>query len=164
VEFIIGRKKPKPGESGEALEIQGAGTYEIVLNVPEWIPGGDYESNKSFRFPIPGWEIEHKRTYYNRADSSLVIRVRVHEKPETAGTAAGDQIEGFPFVALTAGNIIRGVAAILGGWLVTKLLSIIVDAIREIRKILEISPVIVWTVAGVALLLTVRGVSRATAT
>lgn len=163
MEFIIGRQKPKPGESGEALQITSPGTYEIVLNVPDWIPGGDYESNKVFRFPIPGWEIEHRKTYYHRSDSTLVSRFRVFEKPETQGTAAGDQIDGFPFVALTAGNIIRGIAAVLGGWLLAKLLSILVEAIREVRKILEISPVIVWTVAGIAVLLTIRGVRGATA-
>lgn len=136
-QVVLWRKKPAPGTRADDLHIPDPGLYEVDLAVPDWMAWGDFALENQFDFDVPGYVVHHFFTRHDEQRSLLTIRFRVDENPATRDDRAIAETE---FIqALTIGVVLRGVAVVVGSWLAVKLLQVVVEFVREIRKLVEVS-------------------------
>lgn len=132
-EVVIARIKPKPDEV-ETFELPGAGLYEVDLGIPGWLVP-DAVINREFEVQAGLRKVKHIRSVVS--GNLLTTRLRIADpEPQTLQ-------DNSPAVAVMLGGVavatvlraVLGVAlGALGVWLVSEL----VRAIREIRKIAEV--------------------------
>lgn len=127
-EVVIGTYRPSPGVRAEDLEIPGPGLYEADFEVPGWLLP-DFSSDRRFVFRVSGSPVRHIRSRVT--GNVLTTRFEVLE-PASAGTPETQFL-----VAFTFANVLRGIAVVIFGTLAAKILQGIVEALREVRRIVE---------------------------
>lgn len=152
--FTIGRLRPGDAPASE-FKLPGPGLYELDFKVPTWaLP--DFDNDRSVTLRAGRHVVQHLRTRYSNATGTLTMLVRVNY----AGDAASQtpEIDAFGIDDLAIATIVRGLAVILGTWVAAQLIDALANAIREVRRVVEIGPV-QWAIgAGVAILLVPRAV------
>jgi hypothetical protein len=145
LEIVVGRTRPSPGMRPEDVMLPGPGLYEVEFGVPTWLP--DFDNKSAHSFDVGRYHLQHVRS--RKQAGTLVIRLRATRNP-TAPTTRTAGVEIAILDDLTVLGVLQGLSFLFGAVLVGWILSSLVQAMREARKILEIGPVQI--VGGVVVL------------
>lgn len=152
LEFGTVRVTVPPGYRSEDVEFPGPGLYEAVFDAPSWLVV-DFNETHHFTFTVAGHKIEPLWTRFDHVSKTLVFRLRIHSNPETFQP---DTLKNPGAGRLTLGNVIRGYGDHLSTWILQNFIQVVMDHLREIRKILEVPTAAVYAAAGLLVVGAIR--------
>jgi hypothetical protein len=153
VEFTVLLVRPGSGIRAQDVELPGSGTYVAVFDVQSSLAAGVVNLVvPRGSFNVAGHEVTHEQTVYDAEQREL--RVRVHLEPTPATHDPGNPIAP---ESVTLGAVMRGVASLAGGWLLNNFIQVLIDHLKEVRRVVKVPDVALVGAGALALLVTARG-------